>query len=273
MYRLAKPAGEGIRKILIGLRTLASRVPMTYNNCQANVRSLTQKLAIDDLGPGPRRNDGRLYVVYDYEEINRRRRVAGLTHILRTTRAVQLVNPGAPNTGAPLFNGGAPNPGASDLNPGAPKLGNPGAPNKGALLKNKEIGGKEPPPAPEKLITCLQQQIGIADDRLIAKMKEQAAAVAPEPPDDDDLIAAITAVSSAIRRDPAINSPTAVLPIRIGWFFEGETGKRYFAEKRARLEAEKQRDLRAARAILEHPEEWDQDSISWATALLQTLSP
>jgi hypothetical protein len=100
LWRNAKPYSGGARILTIGIGRLAPLVPMTYNNCQSNLRSLARKLAIEER-PTARHNDGRTYIVYGDEDILQRRRAAGLTHVLRLTRSVRLVNPGDPYMGTP----------------------------------------------------------------------------------------------------------------------------------------------------------------------------
>jgi hypothetical protein len=95
LYRLARPYRADSRMITIGLRTLAPLVPISYNNCQANVRSLVRKLAVEE-APGAKHNDGRTYIVYGEQAILERRRAARLTHVIRSTRGAVLVNSGAP---------------------------------------------------------------------------------------------------------------------------------------------------------------------------------
>jgi hypothetical protein len=101
MYGAGKPYKENARILTIGLRTLAELSRMAYSNCKANVRSLIAKKAIDEL-PGFSYTDGRTYIIHGYGEILRRRREAGLTHVLRT-RGVAFVDAqsGAPQTSAP----------------------------------------------------------------------------------------------------------------------------------------------------------------------------
>src|SRR6185437_4493816 len=48
MYRAGKPYQGESRILTIGLRTLAEMSRMAYSNCKANVRSLVEKLAIDE---------------------------------------------------------------------------------------------------------------------------------------------------------------------------------------------------------------------------------
>jgi hypothetical protein len=101
MFRAGKPYRDDSRILTIGLRTLAEVSRMAYSNCKANVRSLIAKLAIDEL-PGFSYTDGRTYVIHPKPEILRRRKAAGLTHVLRT-RGVAFVDPlsGAPQITAP----------------------------------------------------------------------------------------------------------------------------------------------------------------------------
>ena len=77
--------------LTIGLRTLAELSRMAYSNCKANVRSLVAKLALDER-PGFSYTEGRTYIIYSFREILRRRKAAGLTHVVRT-RGVAFVDP------------------------------------------------------------------------------------------------------------------------------------------------------------------------------------
>jgi len=101
MYAAGKVYRDESRILTIGLRTLAELSRMAYSNCKANVRSLVVKKAIDEL-PGFSYTDGRTYIIHGYREILRRRKEAGLTHVLRT-RGVAFVDPqsGAPQSSAP----------------------------------------------------------------------------------------------------------------------------------------------------------------------------
>jgi len=92
MYRAGKPYQGEDRILTTGLRTLAERVRMAYANCKANVRSLLQKLAIEEYGQGFSYTTGRTYIVYNETEVLKRRRAAGLTHVIRT-RGVAFVHP------------------------------------------------------------------------------------------------------------------------------------------------------------------------------------
>ena len=106
VYEAMYDAGQffhGQNRILtIGLRTLAELSRMAYSNCKANVRSLIEKLAID-ANEDFSFTDGRRYIIYGAGEVVKRRRAAGLTHVVRT-RGVVFVDPilGLPLTGRPV---------------------------------------------------------------------------------------------------------------------------------------------------------------------------
>jgi hypothetical protein len=91
MFRAGKPYQGDSRILTIGLRTLAELSRMAYSNCKANVRALVAKLALEEL-PGFSYTDGRTYIIHSYPEILRRRKAAGLTHVLKT-RGVAFVEP------------------------------------------------------------------------------------------------------------------------------------------------------------------------------------
>lgn len=98
MYREGKPYQGEHRILTTGLRTLAERARMAYANCKANVRSLIGKLALEEYGEGFSYTVGRTYIIYSAQEVMRRRRAAGLTHVIRT-RGVAFVDP---ESGTPI---------------------------------------------------------------------------------------------------------------------------------------------------------------------------
>ena len=92
MFKAGKPYLGESRILTTGLRTLAEKARMAYANCKANVHSLINKLAVEDYGGGFSYTTGRTYIIYSFGEILKRRRVAGLTHVIRT-RGVAFVDP------------------------------------------------------------------------------------------------------------------------------------------------------------------------------------
>jgi hypothetical protein len=127
LHRLAKPYEPGVRKIIIGLGSLAPQVPLSRSNCVTFLESLELKLSIKN-GPIARKNKGREILVYDFEEILKRRREAGLTHVVRKGRAVTLTTEtGIPVTGMPVSEAGI------------PVTGETGIPVTGTLIRNRKL--------------------------------------------------------------------------------------------------------------------------------------
>jgi hypothetical protein len=126
LHRLAKPYEPGVRKIIIGLGSLALQVPLSRSNCVTFLESLERKLAIKN-GPIAPKNKGREILVYDFEEILKRRRQAGLTHVVRKGRAVTLT----PETGIPVT-------GIPVSETGIPVTGETGIPVTGTHIRNRK---------------------------------------------------------------------------------------------------------------------------------------
>lgn len=106
LWSNAAPSGPDHRTIVIGYRALSMACGLTVNNCKANLRSLTRKLAIDEVA-GHSYTQAKTYVVYHVSAILKRRRAAGLTHYIKS-RGILFVNPetgqpaGIPETGTPV---------------------------------------------------------------------------------------------------------------------------------------------------------------------------
>ncbi|MDZ4801428.1 MAG: hypothetical protein SGI92_24995 [Bryobacteraceae bacterium] len=74
---------------------------MSESNARINLRSLIQKLAIEEHSTyNCEQSTGRTYRILNYSEILRRRREAGYTWVMRKTLAVSFVDPA---TGEPLL--------------------------------------------------------------------------------------------------------------------------------------------------------------------------
>ena len=228
LWRLAKPVGKGsLRALNIGERTLAAEVPMAYSTTQENTRSLVRKLAIEFQSSGP--NRPKTYFVYSYEEILKRRRAAGLTHVLRRTSGVSLVNPSAPTSGAPI-------PGPPTLTVGAPNLSNSGAPNLNAHIRNsKEHLGTTTTTAPSVIANAIINTFGFVDDQAILTIVRECRRRAPDATDDE--IAEIASWQCRrISRLRNVDNPVGLLISQVPRCFEGEPFARY---RRERIEAAK----------------------------------
>ncbi len=79
-------SGE-VRIIQIGFKSMSRLTQMTVNNCRANTLSLIHKLALEEVRE---RTDtsAAVYLVYDMKTILKRRKEAGLTHVIRSRGVV-----------------------------------------------------------------------------------------------------------------------------------------------------------------------------------------
>lgn len=97
LYGAAHPYSEQARIITLGLDRMAEMARLAYRNCKLNCRALIEKLALEEVRSYSYTR-GRTYLVYHPQEIVRRRREAGMTHVIKT-RGVVFVDPA---TGAEL---------------------------------------------------------------------------------------------------------------------------------------------------------------------------
>jgi hypothetical protein len=91
LYRAAHPYSDQARIVTLGLDRMAELARLAYRNCKLNCRALTEKLALEEVRTYSYTR-GRTYLVYHPQEIVRRRRAAGLTHVIKT-RGVVFVDP------------------------------------------------------------------------------------------------------------------------------------------------------------------------------------
>ena len=100
LWQNAKVLDEMSRTITIGFGAMARMVRLSESNARINVRSLIAKLAIEEFGDyNCEKSLGRTYRIFNYSEILKRRREAGLLWYMRRTLAVVFVNP---STGQPV---------------------------------------------------------------------------------------------------------------------------------------------------------------------------
>lgn len=121
LWERAKPHDDISRLMTIGFAAMARLVRLSESNARINLRSLIQKLAIEEHSTyNCEQSLGRTYRIFNYGEILRRRREAGLTWYMRKTLAVVFVDP---KTGEPLVSKPKPQKKAPGLN----LMGMPGA--------------------------------------------------------------------------------------------------------------------------------------------------
>lgn len=89
MWKHAKEHGPGVRRIQIGMLGLARLAGMSESNVRVNLRSLVQKLAIEEeTGYICESGLGRTYRVYEPEKVVERRQSAGMQWYRKRTLAV-----------------------------------------------------------------------------------------------------------------------------------------------------------------------------------------
>jgi len=121
LWEAGAPETGGDRIVTMGLGRLSKAARLSENNCRLNIRSLVQKLALEEIGAeNSRAGIGKTYRVYSYVTILTRRRAAGLEWVVRTKGVkfvdqsiksvppTESVSPTAPRGGAPTESGGGP---------------------------------------------------------------------------------------------------------------------------------------------------------------------
>jgi hypothetical protein len=271
MYRAGKPYQGDSRILTIGLRTLAELSRMAYSNCKANVRSLVAKLAIEER-PGFSYTDGRTYVVYSFREILRKRKAAGLTHVIRN-RGVAFVDPetgkpvssapdsSAAKTGAIALASSAPVPDRS----GAPANRQSSAPDSVAHIRNRNLvrnEGEESSSFLQPVVAALRRYIPDVDDDAASELwsRCQAQAPAAELP---ELIHFIELKAGK----PGIRMPLGFLLSAVPKCFAGDSYRQYREERHKARDTEQSRDRHFAEEILRSPDA-DEEQKQWAREVL-----
>ena len=94
LWSWAKPLDDVSRTITMGFAAMARLVRLSESNTRINVRTLIQKLAIEEHSSYDcAQSLGRTYRLFNYMEILQRRRAAGLEWYIRKTQAVIFVDP------------------------------------------------------------------------------------------------------------------------------------------------------------------------------------
>jgi hypothetical protein len=283
MYRAGRPYRGDSRVLTIGLRTLAEFSRMAYSNCKANVRSLVTKLAIDEQ-PGFSYTEGRTYVVYSFREILRRRKAAGLTHVIRT-RGVAFVNP---RTGLEIILPYAPDSGAPELSAshssaghvsatksissalpsttqGAPTSVESGAPVSGAHIENRHLLRnitESSSSLPAMVVTVLRQYVSDVDDDAASQLWRRCTDNAPDAsPEEVAHFVHLKASKTGIR------TPFGFLLTAVPKCFIGDSFRQFRDERARNLQTAAARDRQFAAEILKSPEA-DDEQKQWAREVL-----
>ncbi len=257
LWQHAHPYEGDTRIITIGYRRMAELARLTVNNCKANIQSLIQKLAVEEVA-GFTHSQGRTYLVFNYSAILQRRREAGLTHYIKS-RGVAFVNPdtGEPLTarirdksGIPFLEPPARAAVPEGDRPGAPPSGVPGTPLSAATpysqpsrhFSGTTTSSSPNEPAPAALIQGLRQVLDFIDDEAAAVLwhqcRRRAADCTPEE------ILHFTRAKAAIFRSGKIQNPTGFLLTAVPKCFEGASFSDYRHEqlRLQQFEAERAKD-------------------------------
>jgi hypothetical protein len=283
MYRAGRPYRGDSRILTIGLRTLAEFSRMAYSNCKANVRSLVTKLAIDEQ-PGFSYTEGRTYVVYSFREILRRRKAAGLTHVVRT-RGVTFVNPrtgleivlsypsdsSAPESTASHSSAGHVSAAISissalpSTTPSAPTSIESGAPVSGAHIENRQLLRnitESSSSLPAIIVTALRQYVSDVDDDAASQLWRRCTDNAPDAsPEEVAHFVHLKASKTGIR------TPLGFLLTAVPKCFIGDSFRQFRDERARNLQTTAARDRQFAAEILKSPEA-DDEQKQWAKEVL-----
>jgi hypothetical protein len=291
LWQSAKVLDEMSRTITIGFGSMARMVRLSESNARINVRSLIAKLAIEEFGDyNCERSLGRTYRIFNYSEILKRRREAGLLWYMRRTLAVVFVNP---STGQPVDPGlrkprpikSAPGPnlstgGGVNLTPEPlPKLGGEPGINLEPLYReeDREKTLRETSSSSDSLLFDALSQYGVADDDVLKRLRTQTRNICPDFTD-EELIHFIHSKGQLIRRrDSSISSPIGFLLTSVPKCFAGEAfqlfrkaqreAREREAAERAQREAEFENWRKEQQAILDDPNASDEDK-KWARKML-----
>jgi hypothetical protein len=267
MYRAGKPYQGDSRILTIGLRTLAELSRMAYSNCKLNVRSLVAKLAIDESTEFSY-TEGRTYVIYSFREILRRRKAAGLTHVVRT-RGVAFVDP-VTGTELSAHQSSALDSSGSALAPSrssAPEPAESSALASGANIRNRHLisnsgEASSSSSAVPAVVSALRRHIPDVDDDAAAELWRRCLENAP-----DARIDEVIHFIDLKAGKPGIRMPLGFLLAAVPKCFAGDAFRQFRGERAQGREANLARERLFAGEILKNPDA-DEEQRQWAREIL-----
>lgn len=290
LWQNAKALDEVSRTITIGFGAMARMVRLSESNARINVRSLIAKLALQEFRDyNCEKSLGRTYRIFNYSEILKRRREAGLLWYMRRTLAVVFVNP---SNGQPLDLGlrkssSNPGPGPNltrdrglNLAPDPPTnlSAKPGL-NLEPLYReeDREHKSRETSSSSDALLFEALSQYGVADDDVLKRLRSQTRSVCTDFTD-EELVHFIHSKGHLIRRrDSGISSPIGFLLTSVPKCFVGESFQLFRkaqkeardreAAEKAQREAEFESWRKEQQAILDDPNTSEEDK-KWARKML-----
>ncbi len=290
LWENARVLDEISRTITIGFGAMARMVRLSESNARINVRNLIAKLAMEEVGGyNCEYAIGRQYRIFNYSEIQRRRKQAGLTWYMRRTLAVIFVDP---VTKEPLDLGSKKRiqQGLVNSGPGiklrplpGPNLGPPPGPNliPPYNISTKEFREGEPRElgASSSSLYDVLSGYGTIDDDALGRLRSATAEVCPDYTE-EELIHFVQAKGTQLQRgNGRIANPIGFLLTAVPKCFQGESFQafrrsraeleRQVSEERARQAAEVQAWREAQQAILDDPASSEEDK-QWARKCMAT---
>ena len=276
LWQNAKSVDDVSRILTIGFGAMARMVRLSESNARINVRNLIAKLALEETGGYDcERSVGRSYRVFNYSEILKKRREAGLAWYTRRTLAVLFVDPA---TGQPLA---IPARISRVVNSGpGPNLRPPPGINLGPPYREEEYREEEVREASssgDSFVFAAFSQYGQIDDDVLTRLRAEAERACPDVTD-AELIHFIHSKGSLVRKkNSAISNPIGFLLAAVPKCFVGDAFQLFRktqAEARAREAAElaqRQTELDGWRkeqeAVLADPQASAEDR-QWARKIL-----
>lgn len=267
---------EDCRRLTIGYRTLSDVCGLTVNNCKANLLSLIRKLAIEPIASHTN-IQGTTYLIYGYAAILRRRRLAGMTHIVKT-KGVVFVHPatGVPISGVPSSSRSRPGSGIHESTKGTPISDKLGIPVPETLIRNKEFieqeASVEEPSSSFTEVVATANSLGVTLDddavrRIVLRCQAFDAAAT-----NTEIAYFVRAKLLQLRKSQNVENPVGLLIKAVPQYFAPPatelSAMRVHLHRQAQLEIETSRE--AARAILSDPDA-DESDRDWARITLGEL--
>jgi hypothetical protein len=254
LWGAGQPNGDDCRRVTMGYRALSDACGLTVNNCKANLQALKRKLAIEEIQAATA-TQGTTYIVHSYQAILRRRRAAGMTHVIKS-KGVLFVDrdSGIPITGTPVSHAGTPLSGTPRAEPGAPVPDISGTPDAATPLKEeevtREIHGQEPSSSAFPLVVAAARKYGVILDDDAARRIVLRCQAYDEAATEAEVAYFVEAKIDQLRKGRVDNWPGLLIRAVPEYFAPPSTELRRLREERAR-EAAAQEAL--ARQILSDP--------------------
>jgi hypothetical protein len=269
LWNIGHPHSEECRCVTIGYRTLSDACGLTVNNCKANLQALRRKLAIEEVGSATR-IVGTTYLVYSYQAILRRRRQAGMTHVMKT-KGVMFVNPetGVPVSGIPDRRQPVPIAGVPELQSGTPDPAISGIPGSGTHIRNRNLLEEAVIEARSSsafsVVVATAQRYGVILDDDAARRIVLRSKTFDETATDEEVAHFVEAKILQLRNSRNVENLVGLLIKAVPEFFSPPATE--LRTIRDRLHAKAQESREVARSILDDPEASDNDR-AWARALM-----